>query len=82
MQALNPVFVMVFIPIFETLIYPAVEAMGCSVTPLRKMSVGMLLTGLSFVIIALLQVRMSASTPESLSAGLPCMSIAVPMLTS
>ena len=78
MQALNPIIVMVFIPIFETLIYPAVEAMGCAVTPLRKMSVGMLLTGLSFVIIALLQVRMLVSTPESHSAALPCMSLAVP----
>jgi POT family proton-dependent oligopeptide transporter len=54
-QALNPIMVMIMIPLFGTLIYPTIEKLGIQVTPLRKMSVGMVLAGLSFVVIGFLQ---------------------------
>jgi POT family proton-dependent oligopeptide transporter len=55
LQALNPIMVMGIIPLFGSVIYPAVAKMGIKVTPLRKMSVGMLLAASSFVIIGVLQ---------------------------
>lgn len=55
-HALNPIMVLVLIPIFSLILYPAVERMGIKVTPLRKMSVGMALTGISFIIVGLFQV--------------------------
>lgn len=59
MQACNALFVMLLIPIFERIVYPGLEAAGIRLTPLRKMSAGMLLTSLSFIIIGCLQVQFS-----------------------
>jgi POT family proton-dependent oligopeptide transporter len=54
--ALNPVMVMVLIPLFRFGIYPFVEkGLKIPLTPLRKMGVGMFLTGASFVIVGILQ---------------------------
>lgn len=57
MQSCNALFVMLLIPVFERLVYPGIEAAGIRLTPLRKMSAGMLMTSLSFVIIGCLQVK-------------------------
>ncbi len=54
-QALNPIMVMILIPVFGSIIYPSVEKLGFKVTPLRKMSAGMVLAAFSFVIVGLLQ---------------------------
>jgi proton-dependent oligopeptide transporter, POT family len=54
-QTVNPLFLLALIPVFTYGIYPLVEKLGVSVTPLRKIGAGLLLTGLSFVIIAILQ---------------------------
>jgi POT family proton-dependent oligopeptide transporter len=54
-QALNPIMVMLLIPLFGSVIYPAFERMGYALTPLKKMSVGMVLAGASFVVVGLLQ---------------------------
>jgi POT family proton-dependent oligopeptide transporter len=53
--ALNPVMVMVLIPVFGYGVYPALERMGIRTTPLRRMSAGMVLAALSFVAVGLLQ---------------------------
>ncbi len=54
-QAINPILILILIPVFSRWIYPSVESLGIKVTPLRKMSVGMLLTGLSFAIVGGIQ---------------------------
>lgn len=54
-QALNPILVMLMIPVFGFGIYPMVEKLGIRVTPLRKMTVGMLLAGFSFLAVGLTQ---------------------------
>ncbi len=48
-QTLNALLVLTLIPLFTLVIYPAVVRAGVAVTPLRKMSVGMFVAGLSFV---------------------------------
>ncbi len=53
--ALNPLMVMGLIPLFAIGIYPALERRGMNVSPLRKMTVGMFLTGLSFVASAVIE---------------------------
>jgi POT family proton-dependent oligopeptide transporter len=55
--ALNPLMVMILIPLLNGVVVPAVVRLGVTVTPLRKMTVGMLLAALSFVAVALLQMR-------------------------
>ena len=62
LQAANPIMVMILIPIFTYGIYPWVERMGIKVTPLRKMSVGMLSAALSFVSIGMIQSVIDAGT--------------------
>lgn len=53
-QATNPILVMLLIPLFTLFIYPAVDRVW-TLTPLRKIGVGMLLTPVSFAISALIQ---------------------------
>lgn len=54
-QALNPIMVMLLIPLFSSILYPLIEKIGIRVTPLRKMSVGMILAGISFVFVGIFQ---------------------------
>jgi dipeptide/tripeptide permease len=56
MMTLNPLIVLVAVPVFEAWVYPAVGRCGCRLTPLRKMGAGGLLAALSFVLAGLLQV--------------------------
>ena len=67
LQALNPLFVLGLIPLFSLFVYPAIERMGIRVTPLRKMGAGMLITGLSFVSVGLLQILVDAGQKPSIA---------------
>lgn len=63
-QAVNPVLILLFIPIFSYLIYP-MAAKVVQVTPLRKVGVGLLLATLAFVVVALAQERIDrGETPH------------------
>jgi len=56
-SALNPIMVMALIPIFAKGVYPFIEnTFNYKMTPLRRMSGGMLITASSFVAAALIQV--------------------------
>lgn len=54
-QGINPILVMILIPLFSFGIYPFVQKLGFRVTSLRKMGAGMLLTGTSFACAALIE---------------------------
>ncbi len=60
--ALNPAMVMVLIPIFGFGVYPLAGRLGVSVTPLRRMSTGMVLAGFSFVAAAMIQSALDRGT--------------------
>jgi len=57
-QTLDAALVLTLIPLFAVFVYPAVARRGVRVTPLRKMSVGMFVTVLSFVAAALVEARL------------------------
>lgn len=59
--SLNPVMVMMLIPIWAYVIDPALHKIGIILTPLRKMSLGMALASTSFVAVALLQAKIDAN---------------------
>ncbi len=61
-QFVNALFLLMMIPIFNYGIYPLIIKMGIKLTPLKKIGSGLFITGLSFVIIALIQ--------RSIDAGL------------
>ena len=60
MQTLNALLVLTLIPVFTLLVYPALVRAGVAVTPLRKMSVGMFVTGLSFLAAAWVEAQLRA----------------------
>ena len=64
--SLNPIIVMLLIPIWAYTIEPALKKIGIVLTPLKKMSLGMALASLSFVAVALLQARIEANPAQSI----------------
>ena len=64
-QTVNPIFLLSMIPIFGYFVYPYFDKIGLKTTPLRRIGVGLLLTALSFVIIALLQQQVDAGLHPS-----------------
>ncbi len=54
-QTFNPIFLVSMIPVMTYGVFPLLEKIGLKVTPLRKIGAGLLLTALTFVIIALVQ---------------------------
>jgi POT family proton-dependent oligopeptide transporter len=63
MQSLNPLLIMVFVPVFTLWIYPR---MGRLAAPLKRMSYGLFLAAGSFVIVALIQQRIEAGAHLSI----------------
>lgn len=65
-QTANPVFLLSFIPLFTYFVYPFFDKkLGIKTTPLRRIGAGLVLTALSFVIIALIQARVDAGEHPS-----------------
>jgi POT family proton-dependent oligopeptide transporter len=54
-QTFNPLFLVSMIPVLTYGIFPLLEKMGITPTPLRKIGAGLFLTALTFIIIALIQ---------------------------
>jgi proton-dependent oligopeptide transporter, POT family len=59
MQSLNPLLVMLLVPLVTLVLYPAFGRIT-KVTPLRRIGVGMFVAGLSYVVVAWIQQRVSA----------------------
>lgn len=56
-SAVNPLFVMALIPFNNFFLYPFISKRGFEMTPLRRMTIGMLLASVAFVAVALIQMR-------------------------
>ncbi|QDT68036.1 Dipeptide and tripeptide permease A [Planctomycetes bacterium MalM25] len=65
-QAVNPILVLILVPLFATVIYPAVNRF-IEVTPLRKIGVGMFVAAFSFVVSAWIEQRIQAGQTPSIS---------------
>jgi POT family proton-dependent oligopeptide transporter len=59
-QAANPLLVLILIPVLMYTVFPFLERRGIKITPLRRMTAGMVLAALSFVAVALLQAKIEA----------------------
>ncbi|EDO33075.1 predicted protein, partial [Nematostella vectensis] len=60
-QAMNPVFILILIPLFEYAIYPLLSKCNLLVKPLQRMCAGMLLAAISFVFAAFLHIAIQKS---------------------
>jgi len=68
-QAVNPLLVLIFIPLFSLVIYPAVGRV-CTFTPLRRILAGFALTVAAFAISATGQGLIDAESARLAAAGL------------
>ena len=62
---INPLFLVLLIPVFTSFIFPFLEKKGIKVTPLRKIGAGLVIIGICFVIIAILQGSIDAGGKPS-----------------
>jgi POT family proton-dependent oligopeptide transporter len=58
-QTVNPIFILIMLPLFSYVVYPAVEKI-VPLTPLRKIGAGLFVTAASFFVIAMIQRRIDA----------------------
>lgn len=64
-QAINPLLIMIFIPLFTYSVYPFINKFF-PLTALRKISIGMFLAGFSFAILAVAQTSIMAGGKPSI----------------
>ena len=63
-QSVNPIFILVMLPLFAYAIYPAIDKVF-RLTPLRKIALGLFVTAFAFVIVGWIQGRIDAGqTPH------------------
>ncbi|PIO77030.1 hypothetical protein TELCIR_00862 [Teladorsagia circumcincta] len=65
---LNPLIVLIMVPVFEGIIYPCARKLF-NVTPLRKMAVGGLLTATAFIMAGLLQLEVNKTMESPPATG-------------
>uniref|UniRef100_A0A3B4T7V8 Solute carrier family 15 member 1 n=1 Tax=Seriola dumerili TaxID=41447 RepID=A0A3B4T7V8_SERDU len=63
MQTVNPILILTLVPIMDSVIYPLINKCGLNFTPLKRMTVGMLLAAIAFVCAALVQIEIDKTLP-------------------
>ncbi|XP_075230334.1 peptide transporter family 1-like [Lycorma delicatula] len=61
MQVMNPLLILVFIPLFESVLYPLLARCQLLTRPLQKLSAGGILAAVAFFISALVELRLQGS---------------------
>uniref|UniRef100_A0A674DCZ6 Solute carrier family 15 member 1 n=1 Tax=Salmo trutta TaxID=8032 RepID=A0A674DCZ6_SALTR len=61
-RTVNPILILALVPIMDSLVYPLIKKCHLNFTPLKRMTVGMLIAALAFVAAALLQLQIDVST--------------------
>ncbi len=65
LYAMNPFLILVVIPLFSFLIYPAVEKVW-KISPFQKLWIGMIVSAMSFVLLALVETKLGLGEKPSL----------------
>src|SRR5207237_7545251 len=69
-QAVNAIMILTFIPVFQYVIYPAIDRVF-PLTPLRKIGLGLIVTGLSFLVSAWIETQIAAGLKPNIGWQLP-----------
>lgn len=69
MQVVNPLLILIFIPVFESGIYPLLARCNILTRPLKRMFVGGMLAALAFVIAGLLELGIESNAPSNPAHG-------------
>jgi len=63
-QTVNPLFILIMLPLFSYVVYPAIDRVF-RLTPLRKFGIGLFVTAVAFAIVGWIQTRIDAGqTPH------------------
>ena len=65
-QAINPLFILTFIPLFTMVVYPAIDKVF-KLTPLRKIGIGLFLAAAAFGVVTLSQTWIDAGQKPSVA---------------
>ncbi|XP_043852319.1 solute carrier family 15 member 1, partial [Dromiciops gliroides] len=63
MQTVNAILIVIMVPIVDAVIYPLIAKCGFNFTSLKKMTVGMFLASMAFVVAAIVQVEIDKTLP-------------------
>jgi dipeptide/tripeptide permease len=63
-QVCNPLFVVILVPILESMIYPCLDKLHIPNTPLQRMVWGMLFAAIAFLLAGFLQIAVDDSAPK------------------
>jgi len=66
MQAINPVLVMILIPVNNLVVFPWLRRRGWQPTALRRMTAGIALAGVAWIIVGIMQLSIDAGTTVSI----------------
>jgi len=69
-QAVNAVMILAFIPAFQYVVYPAISKVF-PLTPLRKIGLGLVVTGLSFLVSAWIETQIGAGLKPNIGWQMP-----------
>ncbi|MEQ2258411.1 hypothetical protein XENORESO_018913, partial [Xenotaenia resolanae] len=64
MQTVNPILILIMVPVVDIIVYPLIAKCKINFTPLRKITVGMFLAALAFVAAALVQLQIDPTLPS------------------
>ncbi|XP_021551605.1 solute carrier family 15 member 1 isoform X2 [Neomonachus schauinslandi] len=63
MQTVNAILIVIMVPIMDAVVYPLIAKCGFNFTSLKKMTVGMFLASMAFVLAAVVQVEIDKTLP-------------------
>jgi POT family proton-dependent oligopeptide transporter len=66
MQAINPILVMLLIPLNNVALFPLMRVIGITPTPLRRMGAGIALSGLAWIAVGAIQLTMDTGDKVSI----------------
>uniref|UniRef100_A0A3B5MPV7 Solute carrier family 15 member 1a n=1 Tax=Xiphophorus couchianus TaxID=32473 RepID=A0A3B5MPV7_9TELE len=69
MQTINPILILTLVPVMDSLVFPLIKKCGLNFTPLKKMTVGMIVAALAFVCAAVIQLQIDKTLPVFPSAS-------------
>ncbi|GLH14543.1 Peptide transporter family 1 [Gryllus bimaculatus] len=69
MQVVNPLLILIFIPIFESIIYPLLKKCNLLTKPLQRLGVGGVLAAIAFGISAIVELQLEGSYPVLPGSG-------------
>ncbi|KAK3927862.1 Peptide transporter family 1 [Frankliniella fusca] len=69
MQVVNPILIMILLPLFEYIVYPLLSKMRLMRKPLQRIATGGMLAAVAFIVSALIQIQLDPNLPRDTERG-------------